>query len=168
MQRDEVRGDDPSPARLAGTWRRRLGLAALVLLPACGNGAGPSEGLPAALVGNWVAEPGCLAAGCGLTVWPAASPADSVQLTALGVSTEVDIATNGRFRIYLPPPTVIIDGRVRVEGNELVVTDDLGNVERLPYTVTPTRLTLQFTGELDFNADGTAEAAVARGVFARR
>jgi hypothetical protein len=169
--REGERGERGERARGRGRRARERGagwgLLLAVLVGACGDGTGPAAAIPEALVGSWIAEPACVPE-CGLVVKSVANPQDSVAVTAvLGVTAQINIGRSGTFQLTTIPPIPggILAGTARVEANELVVRDAQGNEERLSFSVTSTTLTLEFAGELDFDNDGTPEAAVARGVF---
>jgi hypothetical protein len=149
-----------------------LPAALLALATGCGNGAGPDDIIPAALVGNWVAEPACLP-NCGFTLTSTANPADSVNATAfVGMTTEIGIRGDGRFTLaFSPGGGAPQPGTAHVSGNMLIVRDAAGVVDTMDYTVTPSALDLRFRRiftSFDFNGDGAADPARARGVFVKR
>jgi hypothetical protein len=149
-------------------------LSSLLLLAACGDGAGPGEPvIPDALVGTWVAEPACLP-NCGFTFISVANPQDTLNATAfVGVTTEIGIHASGRFTLFFMPgggqaPT---EGTAWTSGNRLMVRDGAGAVDTLEYTVGAGVLELRFLGivdAFDFNGDGTPDPARARAVLRRR
>jgi hypothetical protein len=152
------------PGRLAAM------LSLPLLLAACGgDGTGPGEVLPAELVATWAADPACLPA-CGFTLSHVANPSDSLNITsAVGISTEITLTRNGTFRMRTRPgPDTASTAKVRAQAGMLIVTDAMGTVDTLDYTVTASTLNLRFRrtfAVFDFTGDGVPDPAHARGAF---
>ena len=127
--------------------------------------------LPAELVGTWAAEPACLPH-CGFTLTSVADPADSLNATAWGLTTEISMTAAGAFRLSVRPgPDTASTAAVRAEGATLIVTDPAGAVDTLDYSLNVDLLTLRFRRVftvVDFNDDGVADPAHARGTFRKR
>jgi hypothetical protein len=149
-----------------------LPAALLALATACSDGSGPDNVLPAALVGNWVAEPACLP-NCGFTLTSVANPADSVNATAfVGMTTEIAMRADGRFTLtFMPGGGTPVPGTAHVSGSMLIVRDAAGVVDTMDYTVTASVLDVRFRRiftSFDFTGDGEPDPARARGVFLKR
>lgn len=141
-------------------------------LAACGDGTGPGDVVPPELAARWVAEPACVPA-CGFSLISVAEPSDSLNVTAFaGLTTEIAVSRGGTFRLSIRPgPDTASTASVRVEGSTLIVTDAVGMVDTLDYVLREPYLELRFRRHfvvLDFDGDGTPDAARARGTFQRK
>jgi hypothetical protein len=146
--------------------------ALLALATGCSDSSAPADALPAALVGNWVAEPACLP-NCGFTLRSVANAADSVNATAfVGMTTEISMRADGRFTLaFMPGGGTPMPGTAHVSGSMLIVRDAAGVVDTMDYTVTASVLDLRFRRtftSFDFTGDGEPDPAHARGVFLRK
>lgn len=153
---------------------RRI-LPSVLLLAALGCGGdstGPGDVIPAALAGTWVAEPACLPVGCGFTLYPVASPADSLNFTQLlGTTTRLVISSSGNFRVDVATTTdTTFAGQATVVGSTLIVTDPTGVQDTIDWSIQNELLRLNFRNEflLDLNGDQQAEVVRARGAFKRQ
>ena len=147
--------------------------AVAAALVGCGDGTGPEAAVvPADLVGNWYAEPACRPQ-CGFVVVSEENASDSINITQFsGATTIFRIGANGTFGVAsLPGPDTVTPGRVRVVGTMLIVTDAANQVDTLDYVRLGQYLDLEWRRRflnLDFDGDGMADPAIARGRFIRR
>lgn len=143
-------------------------MIALLLLTACGDGTGPEAArIPAELAGRWVAGPAC--AECGFTLTSTQNEADSLNfVTFAGATVEIEMTRAGAFRLGYGG--TVDHGQARAAGGALIVTDAAGVVDTIDYALRGDLLDLAFrrTFEvIDFDGDGAADPARARGTFRR-
>lgn len=143
----------------------------VVTVGACGDGAGPSNLIPAELEGSWEAAPSCVP-DCGFTLVRIDNPADSVNfVSALQQTFVLGLTQSGRFSLTSASGGTTIRGRVHAEGSMLIVRDDEGAQDTADYVLQNDRLDLRFRGvteQFDFDDDGQGDPSTIRARFRRQ
>lgn len=144
-------------------------------LGGCGDSSGPgADVIPAALAGSWVAEPGCVPAGCGFMLTPVTNPADTLNATAtFGITTLISITRGGSFSLAILPgaiPPATGNARLGNDPSILIVTSANGAVDTMDFTITGDVLNLRIRKAYEFpyiTQDGVPVPAKAGGIFHR-
>jgi hypothetical protein len=145
--------------------------ACVLATTACGDGAGPSDVVPADIAGTWEASPGCLPQ-CGVTLVRIGVPGDTLNFVSeQGITFHLTLTRGGRFDLVPLPQGPAVSGRVEVEGSLLILRDTDGVTDTVDLARTGEYLDLAFRGvseNFDFDGDFVADPATIRARFRRR
>lgn len=132
----------------------------------------PTEPVPEALAGKWVASPDCLPS-CEFSV-TLTEGAQTISLLEPPISAdiEIEIATGGGFvlRAELFGTDYTSAGTARTEGSTVYVTLPTGAVDTATYSISGSTLTLDYKNEIrrvDFTGDGQPDPGRVRAVLQR-
>jgi hypothetical protein len=142
----------------------------MLVFAACGGdgGSGPDSGVPEALIGQWVANEGCLPEGCAFTVYAVASPADSINIVSASVSLSMLVQSTGRVILTIPG-FASGEGTARVSGSRMYI-DGEQKTDTVDFSVNGDVLNLNFVSHFnhfDVDGDEVADLARVRAVFVR-
>ncbi len=133
----------------------------------------PTDPVPDALAGKWVATPECRPT-CDFSVTLTSNPGQVISLLEppMSASIEVEVATGGGFvmRAELFGDGFTAAGTARTEGSTIYITLPTGAVDTATYSIAGSTLTLEYQNEIrsiDFTGDGTPDPGRVRAVLQR-
>src|SRR5690606_22255180 len=141
---------------------RALALLSLATFAAAcdSDDVAPTDPVPEALAGTWVATPDCQPACAFSVTLTEAGQTIRLRDPPITASIEVEIATGGGFVMRLSGTDFVSAGTARTEGSTIYITLPSGKMDTATYSIAGDLLTLEYQNEIsmDFDGDGDKEA----------
>ena len=153
---------------------RALALLSLATFAAAcdSDDVAPTDPVPEALAGTWVATPDCQPACAFSVTLTEGGQTISLLEPPISASIEVEIATGGGFvmRAELHGTDFVSAGTARTEGSRVYITLPTGAVDTATYSIAGDLLTLEYQNEIrsiDFDGQPGADPGRVRAVLQR-